>query len=628
MPRANKENERPATAPAPSPSEVVRRQLLGKRKASQQTTEDNSEAEGEHSVEYDIGPQRKIAKSDKLISYGRHFGRTIHSFCNMNTLVAEGQARINELILRGIEPEHLSQDEQRDHKIFRKLINLVPDLEARLWDDDCTTDEKGYIADTLEKGMGGARSDDNKGLKSAIVDMVTPANGVLVPTLARNKREGRGFLHEITGKYLCPTDYDWNNDNDRRRLRSGEIIPLPEQWPIFLYQGLNYNASDPWEGLLKGHLLVMGFKHVFTSPSSVTGEARATRSGNAAIHGMKRVTTASLAYVAMMVRHALSSSAVFNKADKVMQNEVFYNSILSFLDDEKEGNLDSARQFAAGLNETTNHMLSTVIEQQAIDSGTADELDEEDLLPPVPPYTEVDPQTDSSLSGASTFAGGNRGRSRSVPLPVGPRQMPRETRPARRDGPTRWVLRKFREHLRYRRSPDRTFLIDGPDDGNVVPSGQALRGPQPQRAGKRRRSAVEAESDLDGLPPPSHITPFPPPAPSAPLGLPALSAPNGFPALPAPVGLPAPPAPSLPFPLPSSAPMIPHVPRQNTADGIFQSLSQLAANPSTCPRQCFGQMLSSMQMSMHMQHYLMMKYSQMDCNCIICVHFGMPPAQP
>ena len=60
--------------------------------------------------------------------------------------------------------------------------------------------------------MGGARSDDNKGLKSAVVDMITPANGVLVPALARNKREGRGFLHDITGKYLCPTDYDWNND--------------------------------------------------------------------------------------------------------------------------------------------------------------------------------------------------------------------------------------------------------------------------------------------------------------------------------------------------------------------------------------------------------------------------------
>lgn len=43
------------------------------------------------------------------------------------------------------------------------------------------------------------------------------------------------------------------------------------------------------------------FKHIFTSPSSVDKEAKATRSGNARIHGMTRVTPASLAYVATQV---------------------------------------------------------------------------------------------------------------------------------------------------------------------------------------------------------------------------------------------------------------------------------------------------------------------------------------
>ena len=39
------------------------------------------------------------------------------------------------------------------------------------------------------------------------------------------------------------------------------------------------------------------FKHIFTSPSSVDREAKATRSGNARIHGMSSVTPASIAYV-------------------------------------------------------------------------------------------------------------------------------------------------------------------------------------------------------------------------------------------------------------------------------------------------------------------------------------------
>src|SRR5271163_3307717 len=44
------------------------------------------------------------------------------------------------------------------------------------------------------------------------------------------------------------------------------------------------------------------FKHVFTSLSSVEHEEpRATRAGNAYIHGMSRVTEASLAYIATQV---------------------------------------------------------------------------------------------------------------------------------------------------------------------------------------------------------------------------------------------------------------------------------------------------------------------------------------
>jgi hypothetical protein len=40
------------------------------------------------------------------------------------------------------------------------------------------------------------------------------------------------------------------------------------------------------------------YKHIFTSPSSVEKEPKATRSGNARIHGMTCVTRSSIAYVA------------------------------------------------------------------------------------------------------------------------------------------------------------------------------------------------------------------------------------------------------------------------------------------------------------------------------------------
>ena len=95
------------------------------------------------------------------------------------------------------------------------------------------------------------------------------------------------------------------------------------------------------------------YKHIFTSPSSVDKEPKATRSGNARIHGMTQVTSASIAYVATQVclfarhllfsnhldyqvRFALSSSPIFSRSDAVTDSETFYSSILDLLDDVDE----------------------------------------------------------------------------------------------------------------------------------------------------------------------------------------------------------------------------------------------------------------------------------------------------
>jgi hypothetical protein len=109
----------------------------------------------------------------------------------------------------------------------------------------------------------------------------------------------------------------------RTKLASGELIVCGDQWPMLVYANQEYDPEDPWNGLFRSQLLIwvssvhscatyvllvligQAYKHIFTSPSSVEKEVKATRSGNARIHGMKRVTTASLAYVATQVRLAL-----------------------------------------------------------------------------------------------------------------------------------------------------------------------------------------------------------------------------------------------------------------------------------------------------------------------------------
>lgn len=188
----------------------------------------------------------------------------------------------------------------------------------------------------IQKGSSNARADDTKSLKGAILDWITPRGGALKPSLARNIKADRGFHRERTGALLCPVDLKWSDDEIKEKLRSGELTTIGDQWPSFLFHGYAYDPEDPWNGLFRSSLLVTAYKHIFTSPSSVDKEPKATRSGNARIHGMIKVTLASIAYVATQVRFALSSSPIFSRSDLATDSERFYNSILDLFEDVDE----------------------------------------------------------------------------------------------------------------------------------------------------------------------------------------------------------------------------------------------------------------------------------------------------
>jgi hypothetical protein len=73
-----------------------------------------------------------------------------------------------------------------------------------------------YYSDSLifwqiQKGSSGARADDTKGMKSAIVDWITPKGQSLNPHISCNVKSARGFNHERTGALLCPAGLDWAN---------------------------------------------------------------------------------------------------------------------------------------------------------------------------------------------------------------------------------------------------------------------------------------------------------------------------------------------------------------------------------------------------------------------------------
>ncbi|KAG1871648.1 hypothetical protein F4604DRAFT_1881094 [Suillus subluteus] len=196
-------------------------------------------------------------------------------------------------------------------EVFMDLIDSYPGLLNHLTSGE--EEDIIHVGELLGKGASGARGDDTKTLKSAVLEWLVP----------RGEVSDRGFNHEITGALLCPAGLDWSDAVTKLSLKSSETAVHGDQWPMFLYARYDYDPEDPWKGLLRSEILIFGFKHVFTSPSSVDKEPKATCSGNAYLHGMKSVTKGSLTYIATQVRFSLNS-------------ENFYHSILDLLEDPDE----------------------------------------------------------------------------------------------------------------------------------------------------------------------------------------------------------------------------------------------------------------------------------------------------
>jgi hypothetical protein len=65
----------------------------------------------------------------------------------------------------------------------------------------------------LQSGANDARSDDTSKLKTAIADWLNAREpSDIVPTrLSSRGKEERGICNDVTGRLLCPIDYDWDN---------------------------------------------------------------------------------------------------------------------------------------------------------------------------------------------------------------------------------------------------------------------------------------------------------------------------------------------------------------------------------------------------------------------------------
>ncbi|KAG6905547.1 hypothetical protein DXG01_002054 [Tephrocybe rancida] len=270
---------------------------------------------------------------------GATFGRTVHAFANVYKVIEKGlecDASVDDLVeANQAQDDMYTLWELQEHCVYDELLAACSGLKEQLYKEETTTDDIDFWADMVRKGVSAARGEDTKGMKGPIIDWITTQGENLHPPLNHRQKIDRGFQHEITGKFLCPAHLDWTDEKTKKDLRSGELIVPSHNWPMFLYEGYKFDSTNPWKGLLKSRLLVMGFKHIFIAPSSIdaSDEEAPTKGGNAEIHGMKKTTSASLVYTATQVQFVLSSAVCWSRTDRTTDSENFYCSLLDTLED-------------------------------------------------------------------------------------------------------------------------------------------------------------------------------------------------------------------------------------------------------------------------------------------------------
>ncbi|KAF8239124.1 hypothetical protein L208DRAFT_1239201, partial [Tricholoma matsutake] len=145
---------------------------------------------------------------DPLVHYGHHIGCTVHALCNIHALITSGLLDDGE---HADDPEESFTTEQRlEYHIYRTLLNMVPGLEECLVNS--LDEERRMITDLLQKSASSARSDDTKGLKSAVLDWIIPQGDSLTPPIPCNVKSSHGFNHDKTGQLLCLVEFDWSDE--------------------------------------------------------------------------------------------------------------------------------------------------------------------------------------------------------------------------------------------------------------------------------------------------------------------------------------------------------------------------------------------------------------------------------
>ncbi|KAF4598353.1 hypothetical protein EYR38_006755 [Pleurotus pulmonarius] len=322
----------------------------------------------------------KKAKNITNSTLGRQLCRTVDLVLKLDTYVIERDHRVaNQIAPFGSkvgdveinEPDPRRRD--RDYEAYTLVCAQIQGFERRVdtensvkllyqfykevskFETTSHSDGMTYFVDLkLEHGGNQARAEDILGIRQDLAkwlnkDPIITTNRL--PLLDGEDRKSRGFYHELTGRLLCPIEYDWSDPDVRQRIRSYELDCHSSFFVNCLYKAGKGDPDAVEEGFLRNGYLVKTYQRIFTSPSSSRGAAdniendeplpapdadgqdkKASKKCIAQALGMSSVTPRSIAYAAVMLHFNLTNASHWVLTHNNFNYEAFYKSIVDYLE--------------------------------------------------------------------------------------------------------------------------------------------------------------------------------------------------------------------------------------------------------------------------------------------------------
>ncbi|KIK82396.1 hypothetical protein PAXRUDRAFT_832234 [Paxillus rubicundulus Ve08.2h10] len=292
----------------------------------------------------------KKPRNENFVLEGRAIRRLVSLVDRVEDLLAEHDRRV--MLGGGNDsdtPSIPSSDvEQYQYRSYQKLIRWCPSI-RKLMQSDMDTYQLNITYRQLNQGADGARGDDASMLKVTVATWLMEQTPCPEPAIHSRDKASRGFNHDVTGRLLCPVDYDWEDPSVRAGIRDyhPDFLVTAFSWPRYLYENLVFDPKNPTKGLFRGELLLKAFRCIFTSPSSAesgedqnarrnkvqrTSGERRTRCDVAGLLKMHEVQPRAIAYGAVQLRQSLSSSGSWRIVDEDFDNEAFYYNIVDYFE--------------------------------------------------------------------------------------------------------------------------------------------------------------------------------------------------------------------------------------------------------------------------------------------------------